>query len=40
MSLQGLNSCVVNVFCWRFSFVVGAAIYIGGSDNKQKSYRG
>ena len=27
-------------FCWRFSFVVGAAIYIGGSDNKQQSYRG
>lgn len=26
-------------FCWRFSFVVGAAIYIGGSNNKQQSYR-
>lgn len=27
-------------FCWRFSFVVGAAIYIGGSNNKQPSYCG
>jgi len=27
-------------FCWRFSFVVGATIYIGGSNNKQESYRG
>ena len=25
-------------FCWRFSFVVGATIYKGGSNNKQKSY--
>ena len=29
-----------NVVCWeRFSFVVGATIYIGGSNNKQKTLR-
>ena len=27
-------------FYGQFSFVVGATIYIGGSNDKQKSYRG
>ena len=35
-----IGCCPSALFCWRFSFVVGAAIYIGGSDNKQQSYRG
>ena len=34
------DGVVFSDFCWRFSFVVGATIYIGGSDNKQKSFRG
>ena len=32
--------CCLTDFCWRFSFVVGDTIYIGVSNNKQKSYRG
>jgi len=34
------DDCCLNDFCWRFSFVVGATIYICSSNNKQKSYRG
>ena len=34
------SSCHFIDFCWRFSSVDGTYIYIVGSDNRQKSYRG
>ena len=32
--------CCLSDFCGGFSFVVGAPIYIDGSNDKQKSFRG
>ena len=41
--LTGIGShcrVVLNDFCGEFSSVDGTTIYIGGSDNRQKSVRG